>query len=115
MHEYALTKSIVHIVNDAAARHGAKQVNAVWLVVGENTGVIPDSVQMYYDMIAKGTAARGAVLHTRLVRAEMRCPHCDENFRRPLFSFACPACGALGHPTQAGNEFYVEHIEIETS
>jgi hydrogenase nickel incorporation protein HypA/HybF len=43
----------------------------------------------------------------------MHCPHCDKNFIRPRFSFACPDCGTLGSPTQIGNEFYVESLELE--
>lgn len=113
MHEYSLTKQIVHIVNDTARMHGAVKVNTVHLVVGENTGIIPESVQMYFDMIAKDTKAWGAKLDVRLIKAEMRCPLCGKNFQRPLFSFACPDCGTLGAPTDIGNEFYVESVELE--
>jgi hydrogenase nickel incorporation protein HypA/HybF len=113
MHEYGLTKQIVNIVNGTALKYGAEKVNAVHLVVGENTSIIPESVQMYYNMIAKDKAAQGAMLYVRLIKAEMRCPSCGKNFQRPLFSFACPQCGALGAPTDIGNEFYVESVELE--
>lgn len=113
MHEYALTARIVRLVNDTAEKHRAVRVDAVYLVIGENTSIIPDSVQLYYDIIAKGTPAAGAVLHTRLIPAEMHCARCDNNFRRPRFSFACPICGELGSPTDIGNECYVERVELE--
>lgn len=113
MHEYGQTKQIVKIVNDAAQKLGAVKVNTVHLVVGENTSIIPQSVEMYFDMIAKGTAAEGAKLDVRVVKSEMHCPLCDKNFQRPRFSFACPECGTLGTPTDIGNEFYVESIEVE--
>ena len=113
MHEYALTKNIVGIVNAAAAGHGAKRVNAVALVIGENRSIIPDSVQLYFDMIAKGTAAEGAVLRLRVVKAEMCCSRCRKNFQRRRFSFECPDCGELGSPTDIGNEFYVDSVELE--
>ncbi len=113
MHEYSLTKQIARIVNDTALAHRAQRVSAAHLVIGENTGIIPDSVQMYFDMIAMGTPAEGAKLHVRTVHAEMHCPACGKNFHRPRFSFACPDCGALGTPTEIGNEFYVESVELE--
>ena len=113
MHEYGLTKQIVKIVNDTAQKHGALKVNAVQIVVGENTSIIPESVQMYFDMIAKDSPAQGARLNVRLIKAEMYCPRCGNNFQRPLFSFACPECGTLGSPTDIGNEFYVESVELE--
>ena len=115
LHEYGLTRQMVRIVNDAAAAHHVARVNAAFLVVGENTGIIPDSLPLYFGMIAKGTPAEGATLHVRVVKAEMRCPHCGKNFRRPRFSFACPVCGALGSPTGIGNECYVESVELEES
>ncbi len=114
MHEYGLTKRMVHIVNQAAAAHHATRVLTVFVVIGENSSVIPDSVQVYFDMIAAGTPAQGAVLSVRTVKAEMHCPSCGKNFERPRFSFACPLCGRLGSPTETGNECYVERVELET-
>lgn len=113
MHEYSQTKQIVNIVSNTARLHGAEKVSEVRLVVGENTGILPDSVQMYFDMIAPGTPAAGAKLYMRIIKAEMHCPHCGKNFIRPRFSFACPDCGTLGNPTDIGNEFYVESVELE--
>ena len=114
MHEFPLTKQIVTIVNRAALDNDAKKINTVYLVVGESSGIIPDSVQMYFDIIAKGTPAAGARLQVRMVPCEMHCPKCDENFVRPRFSFACPICGTLGSPTDIGSECYVESVELET-
>ncbi len=113
MHEYGPTKQIVQIVNDAAQKHGAVKVTAAHLVIGENTSLIPDCVQMYFDKIARGTKAEGAVLHIALIKSEMYCSHCGKNFVRPLFSFECPTCHTLGSPTEIGNEFYVEKVELE--
>ncbi len=113
MHEYSLTKQIVQIVNDAAEKNGAKKVEAAYLVIGESTSIIPDCVQMYFDMISRGTKAYGAVLHVKVVKPEMYCSHCQQNFVRPLFSFECPVCHNLGSPTEIGNEFYVEKVELE--
>ena len=114
MHEYSLTRQIVKIVNRAAAEHGALRVTQVRLVLGENSGIIPESVQLYFDQIARGTPAEGAKLSLRMVPPEMRCPLCERNFIRPRFSFECPTCGTLGQPTDIGNEFYVEGVELET-
>ena len=113
MHEYSLTKRIVQIANDTAASHCAGRVITVFLVIGENRSVIPDSLQLYFDIIAKGTPAEGAALEIRTIKAEMYCPQCQKNFHRPRFSFACPDCQTLGSPTPIGNEGYVERVELE--
>jgi hydrogenase nickel incorporation protein HypA/HybF len=114
MHEYSLTRQIVKIVNRAAAEHGARRVTQVRLVVGTDSGIQPDSVQLYFSQIARGTPAEDATISVRLVPVEMRCPVCERNFIRPRFSFACPVCGALGNPTDIGAECYVEGVELET-
>ena len=114
MHEYSLAKQIARIVANTATENNAVKVNSVNLVVGESSGIIPGSVQLYFDMIAKGTPAEGAKLCVKIVQTQMRCPECGKNFIRPRFSFECPDCGALGNPTDIGNLFYVESIKIET-
>ena len=114
MHEYSLTKQLVQILCDTATANGAKRVNCAHIVIGKNTAIIPESVQLYYDMIAKGTVAEGATLHMRIIEPEMHCQTCGKNFIRPRFSFACPVCGALGRPTEIGNEYYIERVELET-
>ena len=113
MHEYSVTKNIVNIVNNAAAARGAARVKTVFLVIGESTCVIPDCVQIYYGMIARGTASEGAAINVRVVKPEMYCPVCLKTYHRPRFSFDCPTCGTAGSPTEAGNELYVERVELE--
>jgi len=113
MHEYFLIKSIVQTVNKAAEEHKAGKIKAVFLVAGENRCFIPDSAQMYFDTLAKGTAAEGAVLRVRVVKAEMHCAGCGKNFIRQSFSFNCPVCGSPGGPADTGDEFYIERIEAE--
>ena len=114
MHEYSLTRQIVKIVNRAATEHGAKKVVQVRLVLGESSGIIAESVQLYFDQIARGTPAEGAKLAVRQVQPQMHCSVCNRNFVRPRFSFACPDCGTLGNPTDIGSECYVEGVELET-
>jgi len=114
MHEYALVRQMIRIAGDAARSRGAKRVTGVRLVIGENSGVLADSVQMYFDMTAAGTPAEGAKLSIRFVKPQMWCARCGKNFIKPRFSFVCPDCGSLGSPTEIGNEFYVESVELET-
>jgi Zn finger protein HypA/HybF (possibly regulating hydrogenase expression) len=113
MHEYNLTKQIVHIVNDAIDKHNAKCADSAELVIGENTSIIPDCVQLYFDQIAKGTKAEGTVLHVQVVKSEMYCANCHKNFVRPMLSFECPICHNQGSPTEIGNEFYVKSVALE--
>lgn len=114
MHELSLTEGMVCMVCDAAKKENAKRVLKVTLAVGEDSGIVPACVNTYYDLLAAGTVAEGAAIEASVIRSTLFCEGCKEEFERARFSFACPACGAEGVPTQKGSACYIESIELET-
>lgn len=114
MHEYPITQRIVEIANRHAEEAGASKVTAVHLVNGDYSGVVGESIEMYFDVIAEGTPCEGAVLTIRRVIPKLQCEKCGNYFERKKFSFTCPDCGGEGFPTEIGKEFYVESIEVES-
>ncbi|MGI6737558.1 MAG: hydrogenase maturation nickel metallochaperone HypA [Anaerovoracaceae bacterium] len=113
MHEYPITEQIVKMAEEHCREAGASAVRKVNLVCGDYSGFVPESIHMYFDLIAEGTLCDGAEIEIRRVRPKMRCPSCGKLFvRRPL-SFACPDCGVDGEPTDIGKEFYIDSIEVE--
>ncbi|MDR0854189.1 MAG: hydrogenase maturation nickel metallochaperone HypA [Clostridiales Family XIII bacterium] len=112
MHEYPVTEQIIGI----ATKHGldarASEVSVIHLVVGEQSGYIGESIQMYFDIISEGTLCEGARLDIKSVRPKLSCPSCGTLFERKPMSFACPKCGTDGAPTEIGKEFYIESIEV---
>jgi hydrogenase nickel incorporation protein HypA/HybF len=112
MHEYPVTVQIIRIAEKKAREADAARVCSISLVVGDQSGFIGDSIQMYFDVIAEGTLCEGAILEISHVRPKLRCETCDSLFERKPMSFACPACGRDGMPTEIGKEFYIKHIEI---
>lgn len=113
MHEYAVTKSIVHIATEEAAKAGAAKIIEIRLVIGDLSTIIDESVQMYFDIISEGTLAQGAKLSFTRVKAEFECKSCHSKFIKPETGFKCPICGELGTPTGVGREFYIDSIEVE--
>jgi len=110
MHELAVTQSIL----DIALRHAeGKRITDIQLVMGELAQLVDDSIQFYWDMIAKDTAAEGATLHFRRVPAEFQCMACFEKYRPGGEQFSCPYCGSVGAKIIAGEEFFVEAIDVE--
>lgn len=114
MHEYPITEQIIKIASEKAKENNARSVTRITLVVGEYSGFIGDSIQMYFDIISKGTICEGAILDMENIKAKWKCPACDIYYIRKPLSFACPECGQDGEPTSIGKEFYVKNIEIET-
>ena len=77
MHEFAITQSILDIAAKAAQEHGVKKVREVRIKLGEYSGVVPQCVQYYFDVISKGTVAEGAVLKMERLPIIMRCNQCN--------------------------------------
>ncbi len=114
MHEYPITEQIVKIASQKAKESNARRVTRITLVVGEYSGFIGESIQMYFDIISKGTLCEGAMLEMDNIKAKWRCPRCEIDYVRKPLSFACPECGEDGEPTNIGKEFFVKSIEVET-
>ena len=109
MHEYAVTQSIIETAEKYA---GNKSVKKIALVIGESSGIVGESICLYFDIIAENTACGSAVLEIETVKPMLRCKTCGALFERKPFSFDCP-CGGDGEPTETGREFYIKHIEVE--
>lgn len=114
MHELPMTEQIVKIASEKAKENNARKVLRIALVVGELSGFIGESIQMYFDIISQGSICEGAVLEMETVKSKWYCPNCDSHYIHKPLSFACPECGEDGLPTEIGKEFYVKHIEIDS-
>lgn len=113
MHEYAVTKSIVDMAVKEAQKAGASRIMEIRLVIGDLSSIIDESVNMYFDIIGKGTPAEGAKLIFRRVPAGLVCNGCGMKFGKPKNGFECPECGTTGTLTEEGKEFYMESMEVE--
>jgi hydrogenase nickel incorporation protein HypA/HybF len=114
MHELAITRSILDIVQRHAESAGAQRVTAINLVIGELTGFVDDSIQFYFDFLSRDTISEGAQLVFERVGAKVLCHACGASYAPPdARIWACPECEALGGDIVSGREFSVSSIEIE--
>ena len=113
MHEYPITQRIIKIAEKACIDAGAANVKKIRLVVGDYSGFVGDSIDMYFNAISEGTLCAGADIEIERVEAKVKCPACGVLFKRKPMSFACPVCGKDGEPTDIGKEFYIKDIEVE--
>lgn len=114
MHELAVTESLLEI----ALRHGnrakARHISDLYIVIGRLSSIIDDSVQFYWDIVAKGTIAEGALLHFRRLPVKFQCMTCDGIFTVDGDQYICPQCQSERIKIESGDEFFLESIEIET-
>jgi hydrogenase nickel incorporation protein HypA/HybF len=113
MHELPVTESILDIVLRHAEQAGATRVTQIDLVIGGFSSIVDDSVQFYFDILAKDTMAKDAKLVFSRVPGKLRCWDCQAEFTPNGRDFVCPACGSVRVQVVAGREFRVESINVE--
>lgn len=113
MHELPVTESILKIALKHAEQAGASRITALHLVVGQMASIVDDSVQFYWDFVAKDTIAEGAHLSFRRIPAELQCQDCLKRYGLNGEILACPACGSTRIKIVAGEEFFLEAIDVE--
>jgi hydrogenase nickel incorporation protein HypA/HybF len=113
MHELSVTESILAIVVRHAREAGANSITDIHLVLGDLSTIVDDSIQFYWDMLSEGTLAEGARLHFQRVQAEMECLDCGTSYQPSDLSLSCPACQSRKVKIIAGEEFFVDSIEVE--
>lgn len=112
MHEYPITKRIIEIADEFAKKSNAKEVKQINLIIGDYSGYVSSSIELYFDIIAEGSLCVNCTLNIERVKPKLRCTQCDNLFLRIPYSFTCPSCGNDGVPTEIGKEFYIKSIEI---
>ena len=110
MHELSLSSAIVGTVVKHAA---GRRVTAVNLRVGRLRQVIPDTLEFYFEFVARGSVCEGAALQQEVIEARLRCNPCDGEWGIEIPAFRCPTCGGSDVVVASGNEFEVESIEVE--
>lgn len=113
MHELSVTENLLEITLRHANQAKAKRVNNIYLVVGQLSSIVDDSVKFYWDIISKDTIAQEATLHFKRVPARFKCRDCLEEYSPTGDELACPVCKGIHIIILAGEEFFVEAIDIE--
>ncbi|MCP4357034.1 MAG: hydrogenase maturation nickel metallochaperone HypA [Chloroflexi bacterium] len=111
MHELAVTESILEIGLRYARQEGAARITDLYLVIGDLSSIVDDSVQFYWEMISQGTMAENSVLHFRRVTAAITCQNCNHTYSIETLSL-CPGCDSSQVRITAGEEFYLEAIDV---
>jgi hydrogenase nickel incorporation protein HypA/HybF len=112
MHEYPITQRIIEIADEYALKHNVMEVKQINLIVGDYSGYVASSIELYFDIIAEGSSCEKAKLNIERIQPKLKCRKCNELFVRKPFAFECPYCQGEGGPTEIGKEFYIKSIVI---
>ena len=113
MHELSVTENILEIALRHAETAEAKQIKDLYIVIGDLSSIIDDSVQFYWDILTKNTIAEESILHFRRIPTQLECKNCDQVYQPNGMNLACPSCKGTQINIISGNEFYLESINIE--
>jgi hydrogenase nickel incorporation protein HypA/HybF len=110
VHELSLSGAVLNTV----VKHAdGRAVSLVSLRVGRLRQVVPDTLEFYFEFVARGTVCEGARLEQEIVAASLRCESCEREWAIEIPAFRCPTCGGAEVAVASGNEFEVESIEVE--
>jgi hydrogenase nickel incorporation protein HypA/HybF len=62
MHELAITKSIIDLVETEAKKQGFKKALEIRLRLGEYSGIVPAYIEDFFPLVAEGKVSEGAKL-----------------------------------------------------
>jgi hydrogenase nickel incorporation protein HypA/HybF len=113
MHELSVTESILEIAIKHARQANAQRIADIYLVIGQLSSIVDDSIQFYWEIIAKDTLAEEACLHFRRIPAELACLDCGTHFNLNGEDYFCPGCQGIHVKIVSGEEFFLEAIEVE--
>ena len=113
MHELSVTESLLNLAVRHAQQAGAVRVTDLYLVIGQLSSIVDESVQFYWDMISEGTMCEKAQLHLERIPAKFLCLDCNEEYQLPGELIACPRCNGEHIKVISGDEFRLDHLEAE--
>jgi len=113
MHELSVTENLLEIALRHAQQANAKRIIRLHLVVGQLSSIIDDSVNFYWDIIAKGTIAETAELEFRRIPATFECLDCHTQYIPESDHYECSHCNSANVRLIKGQEFFLESMDVE--
>jgi hydrogenase nickel incorporation protein HypA/HybF len=110
VHELSIAEAVV----DTALRcGGGRRVALVELKVGHLRQVVPSALAFSFELVAVGTPAEGAELVIEEVPARVSCRECGAESPVAGFPLACAGCHGLHVDVIAGDELFVDAVELD--
>jgi len=113
VHELSVTQGMLDIALEKAKETQASRITRINLVIGEISSIVDDCVQFYFDFLSRDSIASGATLSFTRIPMKVRCRNCKLSFSPNKSLWSCPQCGEWSVEIIAGNEFYIDSIEVE--
>ncbi len=112
MHEVSLMHDTLLLAEERAKAAHAERIHCLRLRVGALSGVVPESLEFAFELLAKGTLAEGATLAVERVPIVCFCPTCDREFPAADLYCECPGCQQPSVDVRQGRELELTSLEV---
>ena len=115
MHELALARSLIEMVDEYTHAHGARRVARVQVRLGVQSA-LTRALHVSFRAASRGTSCEGAILDIEEVPLTVYCRYCDD-VKAPSgpYNFRCPVCGHATPKVVTGREMQLVSIVLGDS
>ncbi len=110
MHELAVAREIIEIVQGEMDRRGLRRIDAVALRIGALTGINADALTFGFDASVVDTPLQGARLIIESLPVRAACRTCGKESEIEPYLFVCPHCAGHDLEIVQGEELDIDHL-----
>jgi len=115
VHELSVVEGIREIALRHARSAGASRILSVRVAIAGFSSYLEDALAMFWEEVCGGTEAAGARIEIVRTPVGLLCLECSKSVTAAGEDLRCPECGSEWVKPIAGQECYVESIEVESS
>jgi hydrogenase nickel incorporation protein HypA/HybF len=108
----SLAEGVLQLMEDAARRQEFSKVTAVWLEIGELSGVEVEAMKFCFDAVMRDSIADGARLEIVATPGTGWCMECAISVPMSEVFGECPQCGGHHRQVTGGTEMRVKELEV---
>jgi hydrogenase nickel incorporation protein HypA/HybF len=112
MHEMSLAEGVLQLIEASARQQEFSRVSAVWLEIGQLSGVEVEAMKFCFDAVTRGSVAQGARLEIIALPGTGWCMACAKTVAMAEVFGECPDCGGYQLQVTGGTEMRVKELEV---
>jgi hydrogenase nickel incorporation protein HypA/HybF len=113
MHELSVARNIVDIVCQSVPQERLNDVSAVALRIGDQAGIVCDSLEFSFHVLTTGTPLADTSLVIEHIPYRVHCNTCRRTFESPFGLGICPNCSGTDTTVVSGTEMQVTTIDLD--
>ena len=113
LHEMSLCEGVLRILQEQARVQDYSRVLRVTLEIGELSCAVPESMELCFEAVTRGTLAEGATLEIVRTPGEAWCQDCQTAVPMKERISPCPHCGGFRMKVRSGDSMRVQQLEVD--